>query len=128
MADDGGAKVVGGQPAKALPPIGHVVEPAMHHMSTRIRWYYALGYSVKEIAGKTGARYQQVRNVVTTEPKRAAREDLPDLTFELAPIEDVFEAMEHQALLDNMGAQRSQARRAPVREEDLDDEDYHQPS
>lgn len=100
------------QPERALPPIHRIREPAMHHMSTRIRWFKALGYEVKEIAAFLGVRYQQVRNVVTTQPKRMAREDLPALTIELLDLETDLEAMEAQALQMNMAAQRAQDRSA----------------
>ncbi|MEB3029694.1 hypothetical protein VJI72_07850, partial [Parvimonas micra] len=61
----------GGQPGRALPPIHRVKPPEMHHMSTKIRWYIALGYTVGEVSKFLGLRYQQVRNVATTTPKRA---------------------------------------------------------
>lgn len=100
------------QGAPSLPPIHRIKEPPMHHMSTRIRWYRALGYEVKEISAYLGVRYQQVRNVVTTQPKRMAREDLPALTVELLDLETDLEAMEAQALQMNMAAQRNQDRQA----------------
>ena len=95
-----------------LPPIHRIKEPPMHHMSTRIRWYKGLGYEVKEISAYLGVRYQQVRNVVTTEPKRAAREDLPAYVIELLDLETDLEAMESQALTNEMAAQRAQDRQA----------------
>lgn len=100
------------QGVPVLPPIHRVREPKMHHMSTRIRWYKGLGYEVKEIASYLGVRYQQVRNVVTTEPKRAAREDLPAFVIELLDLETDLEAMEAQALTVEMAAQRAQDRQA----------------
>lgn len=99
-------------PQPSLPPIHRIREPHMHHMSTRIRWFKALGYEVKEISAFLGVRYQQVRNVVTTQPKRMAREDLPPLTVELLDLETDLEAMESQALTQQMAAQRSQDRSA----------------
>lgn len=95
-----------------LPPIHRIKEPPMRHASTRIRWYRGLGYEVKEIASYLGVRYQQVRNVVTTEPKRAAREDLPAFVIELLDLETDLEAMENQALMTEMAAQRAQDRQA----------------
>lgn len=94
----------------ALPPIHRIKEPPMLYMSTRIRWFYSLGYKVGEIHNHLGLRYQQVRNVVTTEPKRAAREDIPPPTYELLDVETDLEAMEAQALVDNMAAQRAEER------------------
>jgi DNA-binding transcriptional MerR regulator len=97
---------------RALPPIHRIKEPPMHHMSTRIRWFKALGYEVKEISAYLGVRYQQVRNVVTTTPKRMAREDLPAITIELLDMETDLELMESQALMENMAVQRAQDRKA----------------
>jgi hypothetical protein len=121
-----------------LPPIHRIKEPPMKHMSTRIRWYRALGYKVGEISNALGVRYQQVRNVSVTEPKRAAREDIPPLTIELLQLDDDHEAMDKHHLEAEMRAQRSEhmaERRATNRDrrnrredetgnEDLDDEDY----
>ena len=126
---------------RTLPPIHRVKEPHMEHMSTRIRWFAGLGYTVGEIQKFLGLRYQQVRNVVTTIPKRAAREDLPALVLELHELDDDLEAMDKHAMMIEMQAQRGErlkgtqagasfARR--VREDaeaqygnpDLDDEDY----
>jgi hypothetical protein len=95
-----------------LPPIHRVKEPKMVHTSTRIRWFAALGYEKGEIHRHLGVRYQQVRNVLTTSPKRMAREDLPPLKFEVFDVETDLEAMEAQALVDNMAAQRLQDREA----------------
>lgn len=95
---------------KVLPPIHRVKEPPMRHMSTRIRWYIGLGYSVKEISKFLGVLYQQVRNVATTLPKRAAREDVPAYIIECWELEDDLEAMESHALQVEMAAQRSQHR------------------
>lgn len=90
----------------ALPPIHRVREPKMAHTSTRIRWFAALGYKPLEIHKLLGVRYQQVRNVLNTEPKRAAREDLPPLTIELYDLSTDLELMEDAALTENMAAQR----------------------
>lgn len=93
-----------------LPPMHRVKEPPMLYMSTRIRWWAALGYTVKEIHHFLGVRYQQVRNVLGTSPKRAAREDLPSLEIELLEISTDLELMEQAALVENMAAQRAQDR------------------
>lgn len=98
------------QKERALPPIHRIKEPQMLYMSTRIRWFYALGYTVGEIHNHLGLRYQQVRNVVTTQPKRASREDVPALDIEVFDVETDLEAMEAQALVDNMAAQRAEER------------------
>lgn len=100
---------------RALPPIFHVLEPPMQHMSTRIRWYHALGYKPAEIQKRTGVLYQQVRNVITTQPKRAAREDLPPLEIRLAELDDDFEAMDKHHLELQMAAARDEARKAAAR-------------
>lgn len=95
-----------------LPPIHHIREPKMQHMSTRIRWYLALGYAVKEVSKLLGVRYQQVRNVKTVEPKRAAREDLPPLWIVLHDVQDDLEAMDAHALEMEMAQQRAESRSA----------------
>jgi len=100
---------------KGLPPIGHVKPPEMKHMSTKIRWYLGLGYAVKEVAGMLGVRYQQVRNVATVEPKRAAREDVPPYIIECWEPADDLEAMADHALDIEMAAQREQDREAKRR-------------
>lgn len=65
-------------------PIDTIVELGdMQHMSTRIRWYAALGYTPSEIYKHLDIRPQQVHNVLKTLPKRAAREDLPELKLVL---------------------------------------------
>lgn len=74
-----------------LPPIGQIVIPKTKTQSNTIRWLAALGYEVKDISAQLGTRYQQVRNIVTTIPKRAAREDLPDLVVEYKPEADPFD-------------------------------------
>ncbi len=79
----------------SLPDISQIVLPEMKVTSTRIRWLLAMGYSINQIHHGLGLRYQQVRNVATTTPKRAAREDLPPLVLVLRdPIDDV------QAIMD----------------------------
>ena len=79
----------------SLPDMGQIVIPECKTMSTRIRWLGAMGYSVNQIHHGLGVRYQQVRNVLTTTPKRAAREDLPPLVLVLRdPIDDI------QAIMD----------------------------
>jgi hypothetical protein len=95
---------------RALPPISHIKPPPMTHMSTKIRWYGGLGYEVREVANLLGVRYQQVRNVLTTEPKRAAREDVPPYVIELFEVDDDLEAMDKHALEQEMAAQRNQDR------------------
>ena len=117
-----------------LPPIHHIREPKMQHMSTRIRWYLSLGYPVKEVSKFLGVRYQQVRNVKTVEPKRAAREDIPPLWIVLHDVQDDLEAMDAHALEMEMAQQRAEdrsakrqanaARRAlKAADEDLDDDE-----
>ena len=95
-----------------LPPIHHIKQHKMQHMSTKIRWFCGLGYTVKEVSSFLGVRYQQVRNVATTTPKRAAREDVPPFIIETFDVEDDLEAMEAHALEVEMAAQREQDRKA----------------
>lgn len=95
----------------ALPPIHHIKEPPMQHTSTRIRWYHSLGYKPAEIQKRLGVLYQQVRNVITTIPKRAAREDLPPPVIELMELDDDLEAMDKHHMELQMAAQRDQDRK-----------------
>jgi hypothetical protein len=95
-----------------LPPIHHIKEQGdMKVMSTRIRWYSELGYKVGEISNFLGVRYQQVRNVINTLPKRAAREDLPALVIELLELDNDLEAMDKRAMEMEMAQQRNQDRK-----------------
>lgn len=96
----------------SLPPIAHIKPPAMQHTSTKIRWYLGLGYTVKEVSSFLGVRYQQVRNVGITAPKRAAREDVPPYIIEVWEVDDDLEAMEAHALEQQMAAQREEDRKA----------------
>lgn len=83
---------------KYLPPIYRIRLPETRTKSALIRWLWELGYSVKAISGSLGIRYQQVRNVVTTEPKRATREDMPELMIVLADATDVVDMLLGEAL------------------------------
>lgn len=75
---------------KLLPPLELLVIPATTTKSARIRWLIAMGYKVAEISNHLGIKYQMVRNIATTEPKRAAREDLPPLVVVMRePVDDV---------------------------------------
>lgn len=119
-----------------LPPIHRIVEPQMTHTSTRIRWFIGLGYTVAEVSRFLGVRYQQVRNVATTEPKRAAREDLPPFEVRVWDVDDDLEAMDKHALEGAMQAQRGERLKAArsrrrgfgeavdVDGAELDDENY----
>lgn len=98
-----------------LPPIHHIKPPDMQHMSTKIRWYLGLGYKVKEVSKFLGVLYQQVRNVSTTVPKRAMREDIPPLLIILWEVDDDLEAMDAHAMEVEMMAQRGQDRSAKKR-------------
>lgn len=106
MPDTDDEEAAKATPARALPPIHRVKEPYMQHASTRIRWYQALGYTPLEIHKGLGIRYQQVRNVLNTEPKRATREDLPSLEIETWELDDDADAMASHALDVEMAAQR----------------------
>lgn len=79
----------------SLPEIGAIEIPPVKVMSTKIRWLAAMGYKPADISRYLMVRYQQVRNVITTQPKRAAREDLPELKLVLKePVDDI------QAIMD----------------------------
>lgn len=74
-----------------LPPIDKIILPSTATKSALIKWLHALGYEVKEIYAFLGVKYQMVRNIVTNQPKRAAREDLPKLEVQWRPEPDVVE-------------------------------------
>lgn len=120
-----------------LPPIHRLKIPATTTQTARIRWLFELGYEIKEISRGLGVRYQQVRNMVTTIPKRAAREDLPPLTVELLEMDDVVDSLLGEELERTFQTDRKQKRRdhykaaAAASEDDfnntaLDDEGYGQ--
>lgn len=81
-----------------LPPIETIIPPKTVTKTALIRWYRTLGYEVKEISRYMGVRYQQVRNVTTNLPKRAAREDLPPLIIEQREVTDIITAAMDGAL------------------------------
>ena len=89
LEDEAETPVTGNEDTEPnLPPISHIKPPEMRHNSTKIRWYLGLGYTVKEVATFLGVRYQQVRNVGTTTPKRAAREDVPPYIIETWEVDE----------------------------------------
>lgn len=91
---------------KYLPPIEQIVIPKTQTKSAKIRWLIAMGYKVAEISNYFGWRYQMVRNIATSEPKRAAREDLPPLVVEYHPEIDDVQAIMDKALEDSLKAER----------------------
>ena len=118
-----------------LPPIRRIKLPETKTQSALIRWLFEKGYQVKDISKGLNVRYQQVRNIVTTEPKRAAREDLPEMGIELAELEDVVDMLlgdelERTHLEHRKQEQKEHKRRARAEAElepagaELDDEDY----
>ena len=96
---------------EGLPPITSIVVPP-GIKSTRIRWLRALGYEVKEIAAFLQIRYQQVRNVTTNAPKRAAREDMPPLVIVYKEEPDLMEAALDGALDASLLANRKDRKAA----------------
>ena len=106
-----------------LPAIHRVKLPNTRTKSALIRWLWELGYPVRDISGSLGLRYQQVRNVVTTEPKRAAREDLPPLTIELTEMSDVVDMLLDSALEADFKAARKASRIKHGDGEDEEEED-----
>jgi len=107
-----------------LPPIHTIVIPETKTQSATIRWLANLGYEVKEISAYLGIRYQQVRNIVTTIPKRAAREDSPDLIVEYKPpmdeIDDALDGALEAAMMESRKA-RLKAGKEQRRAEGLED-------
>lgn len=97
---------------KNLPPIHRIIQPKMQHTSTKIRWYLGLGYEVGEVARHLGVRYQQVRNVGTTDPKRAAREDVPPYEISLEPLPDDIESIMDAELERSLMAGRTEEAKA----------------
>lgn len=79
--------------SKYLPPIHRIKLPQVKTQTALIRWLFELGYPVKDISNGLNVRYQQVRNMVTTVPKRAAREDMPPLQIELLEMEDAVDML-----------------------------------
>ncbi len=99
---------------KYLPAIYRLQLPETRTKSALIRWLCGLGYPVKEISRALNMRYQQVRNVVTTEPKRATREDTPPLEIVLSEdgdVEDIVDMLLGEALESDFRAARKQERR-----------------
>lgn len=126
-----------GRDGKYLPPIHRIQLPQTKTQSALIRWLWIVGYQVKDISRGLNVRYQQVRNIITTEPKRAAREDMPPLEVCLAELEDVVDTLlgdelERTHLEARKQDVRDQKRRARAERElepvghELDDENYHQ--
>lgn len=124
-----------GRDGQYLPPLHRIKFPETRTQSCLIRWLFGVGYRVKDISKGLNVRYQQVRNIVTTQPKRAAREDLPPLNIELADIEDVVDTL----LGDELERTHLEARKQEKRDEkarkraarelepagaELDDENY----
>lgn len=107
-----------------LPPITSIRIPATKTKSATIRWLHQLGYEVKDIYVFLGVKYQMVRNIVTTIPKRAAREDLPDVVVEYLPEKDMLdEAMDGalEASLMVGRKERNKELKAQRRNEGLED-------
>jgi len=78
-----------------LPPIARLKMPKFATATAKVKWLWELGYEVKEISRGIPMKYQQVRNMVVNQPKRAHREDLPPLVVEIMdPVDDI------QAILD----------------------------
>jgi hypothetical protein len=142
MADEQTEEVV--LDKRGLPPIARIKMPEdIKITSTKIRWLSSVGYLPREIAPFLGCRYQQVRNVLSNPPKRAAREDLPPPKVEILRLTtDMLEVADEEHLRQQMAAQRAEhrgeqkrtnkARRQMERalteddfgNEDLDDEGY----
>lgn len=91
---------------QALPPIESIVPPKTTTKTALIRWYKELGYTVAEISRYLNVRYQQVRNVTTNLPKRAAREDMPELVIVHRDTPDIIEAAIDGALDASLLAER----------------------
>lgn len=107
-----------------LPPITSIVIPKTATKSATIRWLGALGYQVKEIYPFLGVKYQMVRNILTNIPKRAAREDTPDVIIEYKPEKDMLDEAMDGALEQSLMAgrkDRKKAQREELRAQGLED-------
>ena len=107
-----------------LPPINTIRIPSTKTKSATIRWLVGLGYEVKDISNHLGIRYQMVRNVATTVPKRAAREDLPEDIIEYLPpndeIQDALDGALEQSLMEGR-RERKKAAKEERRNQGLED-------
>lgn len=122
--EDDGEERVAARDGGWLPAIHKIRGPeGLLTQSARLRWYYSLGYPVSEIARFLGVRYQQVRNICLTIPKRGAREELPPPRVELLPQEDLVDVLLGMEL---ERGHREALRRRPL-VEDMDDERYGLP-
>lgn len=99
-----------------LPPINRIKIPSTSTKSATVRWLVQLGYSVGDISNHLGIRYQMVRNIKVTEPKRAAREDLPSLVVEYLPETDEIQDALDGALEADMLAARKDRKKAEKEE------------
>lgn len=115
-----------------LPPIYRLKMPHTLTQSATIRWLAELGYPVKVISKALDIRYQQVRNIITTKPKRAAREDLPPLEIELQDLEDAVDTLLGEELERTFKedaaatkAQKRRARRGEAADDEYTEEDDH---
>lgn len=107
ISDGKGGSYLGG-----LPPITDIVIPSHTTKSGTIRWLHELGYEVKEIYVFLGIKYQMVRNIITTKPKRAAREDLAPLLVEYKPENDPMQDAMDGALDESLMAARRERNKA----------------
>lgn len=96
-AEDEGPKLVpvrladGTVVRQPLPPIDQIIIPSTKTKSALIRWLWVMGYPIKEIYSFLGVKYQMVRNIVTTIPKRSTREDSPPLEVMWRPEPEEFD-------------------------------------
>lgn len=108
--------------ARVLPPIHRVKQPKVANRATLIRWFHALGYPTKEIAAQLQVRYQQVRNVIVTTPKRAAREDMPPLELETWDLADDIQAIMDAELDRSLAAGRADRLSGSYSEDEIDED------
>lgn len=118
-----------------LPPLHRLKLPKLRTQTALVRWLFELGYEIKDIHKGLNIRYQQVRNMVKTIPKRAAREDLPPLIIELLEMEDVADMLLGEAMERDFASARKaelKASRQKARDpeelpgSELDDENYQE--
>lgn len=86
-----------------LPDIASIDLGSMKTKSARIRYLRALGYTRSAVAEHLGIRYQHVFNVEKMEPKRAAREDFPEMVVLRTDVVSGDQGLDNPTTLNDLG-------------------------
>lgn len=86
-----------------LPDIASIDLGSMKTKSARIRYLRALGYTRSAVAEHLGIRYQHVFNVEKMEPKRAAREDFPEMVILRTDVVSGDQGLDNPTTLTDLG-------------------------